>query len=247
MKSIKEHLQSLPEPYSTLALKNMSEHSQGTWGPDSTEPSVETALSHAFVWASTPEGHAFWKAVERACGAWEPWPTIPVETSVFTVAAEPVPPAPACVFKVGKIYKSRGADDRRVVHINPSGERPVISLRMASDGTCIDASIKHTLGGSYSADGMESPLDLIPPAPPKKRVPLGPEDVPPGTVFRGPGFSELGWSSILASGSKQNGVVIIGTGLKLTVVSYQAMMDGGAEILLPNTTVWQKCEKEVDA
>lgn len=76
-------------------------------------------------------------------------------------------------------------------------------------------------------------------APEPKRVPLGPEDFPPGTVVRVPLISEALWVAILFPTKD---------GLKLAdgdFWSFQYLMHW--QRLLPGTTEWLPCWKEVPA
>jgi len=62
-KSIRRHLCELPEPYATLALKNVEAHSFKS--ASSKSPNVSNALLSAFFWEDTPEGYEFWAQVTR--------------------------------------------------------------------------------------------------------------------------------------------------------------------------------------
>lgn len=63
MKTIKEWLHELPEPYRIRALHNVKESFELL---EITEDSLIEALSGAFVWSTTKEGYEFWsKFVEE--------------------------------------------------------------------------------------------------------------------------------------------------------------------------------------
>lgn len=55
MKTIKEWLEELPEPYRTQALENVSEYSLSQ-----KDESLSEALKGAFTWIFTPQGHYYW-------------------------------------------------------------------------------------------------------------------------------------------------------------------------------------------
>jgi hypothetical protein len=56
LKTIKEWLSELPEPYRTQALKNTNQRELGE-----TANSLNNALSLAFVWDRTEQGHSYWE------------------------------------------------------------------------------------------------------------------------------------------------------------------------------------------
>jgi hypothetical protein len=56
-KTIKEYLETLPEPYRSQALKNTYKIHLDEAGKDS----VGHALKSAFFWESSPEGHDYWE------------------------------------------------------------------------------------------------------------------------------------------------------------------------------------------
>lgn len=58
MKTIKEHLQELPEPARTKALANM------WWEDEDTrQEHARDALYQAFNWSKSPEGYKYWREV----------------------------------------------------------------------------------------------------------------------------------------------------------------------------------------
>lgn len=59
MKTIKEYLESLPEPARAQALKNLLPSEQ-----DKEAENLSDALLGAFEWAGSPEGHKYWMDVE---------------------------------------------------------------------------------------------------------------------------------------------------------------------------------------
>ena len=78
---------------------------------------------------------------------------------------------------------------------------------------------------------------------PVEYVPLGPEDVPPGTVLRGAGEKQYaGWCMITSA--KLTGIRIWrhseANGYEMR---WRDLMDSGAEILRPGNTTWEPCKK----
>lgn len=151
---------------------------------------------------------------------------------------------PACLFEVGKIYPTRGGDDRIVVAIDSNPGYPIITRR--SSGIMSGDVASHNLRGRV-IEASVTAYDLIPPAPPKKRVPLGPEDVPPGSCVKPSHAGEHGWLSVLATGAPIGGVLVARhIGKDLFVYSFQGMHDLGWQIKRPGGE-WLPCSKEVDA
>lgn len=64
MKTIEQHLQTLPEPYRTLALKNADKEDL-----DKEYETLPEALKDAFHWNKAPEGGDFWSQVDN----WAEW------------------------------------------------------------------------------------------------------------------------------------------------------------------------------
>lgn len=59
MKTVKEFILAFPEPYRSQALENLKNdncNQGGTYVNDK-----ETALSKAFAWSDTPQGHKYWE------------------------------------------------------------------------------------------------------------------------------------------------------------------------------------------
>lgn len=63
MKTIKEWLSELPEPYKTKALANASKAVL-----KEEEPDLNQALRAAFIWETAPEGKVYWDNVTDALG-----------------------------------------------------------------------------------------------------------------------------------------------------------------------------------
>ncbi len=59
MKTIKEHLETLPEPYRSQALENYNPRFLGDDPPQKFEQ-VSEALIYAFDWTESPEGEEYW-------------------------------------------------------------------------------------------------------------------------------------------------------------------------------------------
>ncbi len=57
MKTIREHLNDLPEPYRTEALANNK--NQSSWDKVK-EDDISEALLGAFNWLDTPQGYDYW-------------------------------------------------------------------------------------------------------------------------------------------------------------------------------------------
>lgn len=82
-------------------------------------------------------------------------------------------------FKVGETYPDGDGDQVEIVFIRKDKSAfPLIGIVHFENGG--SALSSYTLSGKKYT--YKSVHDLIPPAPPMKRVPLGPEDVPPGSV-----------------------------------------------------------------
>jgi hypothetical protein len=60
MKTIKEYLEELPEPWKSQALENCDAE------PTDSAPSRDKALSMAFTWSSSPEGHEYWSTAQAS-------------------------------------------------------------------------------------------------------------------------------------------------------------------------------------
>ncbi len=130
-----------------------------------------------------------------------------------------------------------------------------------AEGKCIE--FKTTNGGDFAT---ATPDDLVTisalynalsgvgevrvkPAPPKM-VPLGPDDVPPGSFLRQP--SNIGravWGAVLSV--DKDGVVVPATQGETGVrhLDWKCLMDTTAEILISTTdwhpgSDWKRCEKE---
>lgn len=240
MKSISEHLKSLPEPYSTLALRRVV-----AGRGDHERINVGGALMSAFSWATTEEERLFWNQVyETTVDSRRPLPEIP---AFLLAELEPAPAAPACVFEVGKVYKTRRDQERKVAAIDDHPQMPLIVTDVGSDGVARSDLSRMRLSGRYFTD-RDTSDDLIPPAPPKRVVPLGPKDCPPGSVFRCPVFPDgvhMGMLGVADSG------ILTANYRELPECFVEHVnwedLQAGYEILLPGSTVWQKCEKEVDA
>lgn len=84
-------------------------------------------------------------------------------------------------FKVGETYKTRGGWNAKVIHIHQGRLGfPVMTVQKEGE----DEFFCRVTCDGLDCPGGRSDNDLIPPAKPTVRVPLGPEDVPPGSVFR---------------------------------------------------------------
>lgn len=108
--------------------------------------------------------------------------------------------------------------------------------------------------GWFTAHHGESPLVYIGLnreirlKPESQKVPLGPDDVPPGTVLRGAGEAawpeDKGWCMIVSS--SHTGIRIWhhsdGNGAEIT---WQTLMDAESQIWRPTDTGWQPCWKEI--
>lgn len=83
-------------------------------------------------------------------------------------------------------------------------------------------------------------------APEPKMVPLGPEDVPPGSVIRNLIWGEGAWVSINVSidGISWVGIHRIGETAHNYEASWQRLMEFGFEISRDGGKTWAKCEKE---
>jgi hypothetical protein len=57
-KTIKQWLETLPEPYRGQALANLK-------NPEQIDNSLNGALKGAFVWETSAEGHAYWEEVAK--------------------------------------------------------------------------------------------------------------------------------------------------------------------------------------
>lgn len=70
---------------------------------------------------------------------------------------------------------------------------------------------------------------------PVEYVPLGPEDVPPGSVVRTIGADW--WKQV--AGVRGENLIVAGAGN----LSWRALAENGWEILRPNSTTWEPCKK----
>lgn len=61
MKTMREHLEGLPEPYRSQALANMELMAPEDAGK--AYPSLIVALNYAFWWSSSSEGYDYWFAL----------------------------------------------------------------------------------------------------------------------------------------------------------------------------------------
>ena len=66
MKTIREWLESLPEPYRSQALENMDNYRR-PYAPEahSSHGNLEEALMAAFLWYDTPQGREYWENVSQ--------------------------------------------------------------------------------------------------------------------------------------------------------------------------------------
>lgn len=238
MKSITEHLKNLPEPYSTLALRRVVKGHENL----KFESLRKALLSSALPWGEGQE-HEFWNAVDNfVVGFCKDLPEIP---AFLLAELEPAPAAPACVFEVGKVYSRRDGEKRKIVAIDDHPDMPLIMVDMLPNGERPGSEFsRRRLDGRISAI-QESKADLIPPAPPKRVVPLECSDVPPGTVWRSSSSPNDGWAILVAVG--KNGPTLLNVHNELEDYTWESLKESGDEILLPGTTVWRKCQKEVDA
>ena len=66
MKTIREWLEELPEPYRTQAIDNYENpecnmYKRGDWTePEKKQESLVDAIYDAFIWLRTPEGFQYW-------------------------------------------------------------------------------------------------------------------------------------------------------------------------------------------
>lgn len=72
MKSIREHLEALPEPFRSQALNNAQRQKDQ-------RPSQASALNLAFSWFATQEGKPYWCGLYRALAGKTPNPSDPIE------------------------------------------------------------------------------------------------------------------------------------------------------------------------
>jgi hypothetical protein len=62
MKTIKEWLEELPEPYRSEALENSEDWS---WDNKQEVKSLATALDCAFIWSLSPQGQDYWMKLRK--------------------------------------------------------------------------------------------------------------------------------------------------------------------------------------
>jgi len=132
-------------------------------------------------------------------------------------------------FKVGEVYPDQMGVGILILHIieDMVVDWPVIGL------TPEGRPRTYTFHGKFVGEsGCRH--DLIPPAPPMKRVPLGPEDVPPGSVVQT--SKEGGWSIVRHVNPR---------GMKISAFHpWEELMDSGFQIKRPTDTGWQPMWKE---
>ena len=81
--------------------------------------------------------------------------------------------------------------------------------------------------------------------PQPKRVPLGPEDVPPGSVFRNQHWGRS-WSACLGAWTEIVGLATVNADAPALAIkrSYQALLDEGWQISRDGGKTWEPCWKE---
>lgn len=69
-RTVKDYLNELPEPYRLVALENMRVHFEGKGKPHLFQERLKqpvadlcNAITNAFTWSHTAEGHGFWRQV----------------------------------------------------------------------------------------------------------------------------------------------------------------------------------------
>ena len=77
MKTIKQHLETLPEPYREMALNNTPEDRLD----DCHTHSIEATLMAAFIFRNTPEGSSFWHSVVDRIDSGEELPELETKRS----------------------------------------------------------------------------------------------------------------------------------------------------------------------
>lgn len=75
-KTVKEWLSELPEPYKARALANLCREGANKHAATMLRKNIPDALSIAFMWNVSPEGHDFWKAVAKHFEKGTPLPII---------------------------------------------------------------------------------------------------------------------------------------------------------------------------
>ena len=93
-------------------------------------------------------------------------------------------------------YKTRHGDTARVFMTDGGGEYPVIgAVRFEEEGMW--SPIAWAADGIYHADSDESsPYDLMDYPEPKTTQPLGPDDVPPGSLVRHTSWPTHKWDLV---------------------------------------------------
>lgn len=74
--TVMEWLLTLPKEYRVLAIRNMNETTKDVRRLD-----LPSAISTAFVWGGSPEGHGFWESVRTSLEQGTPLPPIPTPES----------------------------------------------------------------------------------------------------------------------------------------------------------------------
>ena len=99
-----------------------------------------------------------------------------------------------------------------------------------------------SLGGWHTNDGgpVWSNDVVYRRKPASKKVPLGPEDFPPGTVVRDPEWAKHHWTSIAEVGRFN---ILDGSG---GMWRYEGLQEDGWLYKTPAMKEWKKCEKEED-
>lgn len=136
-------------------------------------------------------------------------------------------------FKVGETYPDGEGSQVEIVYIIPDAETPypMVGIRRDEKGARAKS---YTLSGRFMMGLPDDSRDLLPPAPPMKRVPLGPDDVPPGSVFSN--TPDIGWSAV---------TVLHSSGIKgETDWTWGELMYRGFQIKRPGGD-WQPMWKEV--
>lgn len=139
-------------------------------------------------------------------------------------------------FKVGETYPDKEGVHVEIIHIRQDAcGWPIIGIVRDTqhDTSCVRT---YQLTGRHG--NISGLFDLIPPAKPKKRVPLGPEDVPPGSFVRYAASHALWWSVLSV---RAECIILAGSSF-----GWFACMEDGFLIKRPGDEFWQPMWKEID-
>lgn len=148
-----------------------------------------------------------------------------------------LPPALSFQFIVGQKYTTRSKGPAEVVEVKSRGG---LRVKVLNCGTVLNYNERGKCLGFKEYDLLSV---YVPPK--KRRVPLGPEDVPPLSALRDPRLRPNEWMLVTGVGQNYAHVSAARKSGEVRRYSYLELMNNEAEILRPNST-WQPAWKEIE-